>query len=111
MRKKRKMLPYLFASFVIFIVLSLLIIFWSPEQSFLILDISISVKWFFFLLVFASLSCLSTFIFSNIIRGLLVGFFVASVLLLRIFGFTNIFYPVLLIVLFILIDRIISMRG
>ena len=111
MRKKRKMLPYLVSFIALAAVLIFLVIFWSPEQSFLILDISISTKWVFFLLVFASLSCLSTFIFSNVTRGLLVGVFVASVLLLRFFGFTNIFYPVLLILLFVLIDRLISMRG
>lgn len=111
MRKKKKYFPAFLFSIVAFIIIAALIIFWSPNQSFTVLDFSISTKIIFFILIFINLSLFGSFVFSSYTRGFLLGFFLTSILLLKFFGFTNLFYPVLLILLFILVDRLISMRG
>lgn len=111
MRKKKKLLPLFFSSLGLCVLLSILVIFWSPEQSIGLLDFSVSIKLLFFALVFSAVSLLFSFLFSNIFRGFLAGTFVVLFLLLRLFGFTNLFYPILLIMLIILIDRLMAMRS
>lgn len=109
-RARKKYFPALISSIVLLVGLGLFVIFWSPNQSFIILNISISTKIVFFSLFFLALSLLGSFIFLNYTRGFFSGIILTLILLLRFFGFMNIFYPILLIILGILIDRLLSKR-
>jgi len=111
MRKKKKYFPAFLFLIVSFIIFAILTIFWSPNQSFTILDFSISTKIIFFSLIFIAVSLLGSFVFSNYTRGFLLGVFTTLVLLLRFLGFSNVFYPILLALLLVLIDRLISRRA
>lgn len=111
LRARKKYFPAAISSLVLFIGLGLFVIFWSPNQSFIVLNISISTKIIFFLLFFLALGLLGSFVFSNYTRGFFTGVIVIMILLLRFFGFMNIFYPILLIILGILIDRLLSKRA
>lgn len=106
MRNRRKYLPFLLSSPILFILIVILAVFWSPSQTLTLFNISISLVIIFFILLFSAFFLLGTYIFKNPLRGLFLGSYILSFLILRYFGFTNLFYPILLLLLTVLIDRL-----
>jgi len=104
---KKKKYPLVLISSIVLIIFTLLyVIFLSPNQKFMLLELSVSSIIIFFALIFSSISLLMTFIFRNYKRGLLAGGFIVVVLLLRLIGFTSLIYPILLLAFIILVDRL-----
>jgi len=58
----------------------------------------------FFLLLFLSCASLFGFLLNSIRRGGLIGAFIVLYFLLRLFGLKNVFFPVLLIALFVTLE-------
>jgi len=111
LKKRKKYIPFLIVSILFFAVLGWIIIFQSPNESLNLLGVSIPMEIIFFVLILISISLFFSFLFGNILRGVLVGIIAMLILLLRILGFTSILYPLLLLILGILIDRLIAKRA
>ncbi len=92
------------------LVLASLLIFFPPTASFSIAFLRIPVLYLFFTLLFAFLFYLGTLILRSRIHGLFLGVFALSYLVLRLNGFTQLFFLILLLTLFVMLDLIFVAR-
>lgn len=103
MRRKRKyVLPYLFFFPSIF-CLFLIIFRFSPTTNFSLYTVSLPMTIPFFLCIFLSVFSLVAFLTRSFFNGALMGAFIVSYLLLRMFNFREGLYNLLLIALFVTI--------
>ncbi|OGH15020.1 MAG: hypothetical protein A2860_01055 [Candidatus Levybacteria bacterium RIFCSPHIGHO2_01_FULL_37_33] len=75
-----------------------------PDFGFRISDFGFPILPFFFILTFAFLFFLFSFLLGNFRRGLFIGLFVSIYLLLRFLALTHIFFPIMLLILFITLE-------
>jgi len=104
MSKQKKYLPFLAGALISFGVLFYLIYTVSPTFHLDFLTLSLPVTLFFFPLVALFIVCFFSFFLANIRRGILIAFFVTAVLLLRFFGFPNLYYIAILLAVTILLE-------
>src|SRR3989338_11670450 len=91
MKRRRKPIWLLAGGLLSLAIFIYLIVFFSPNFQFSILNSQLVVLPFFFILAFSSLFFLFSFLLSNFRRGMFVGLFVSIYLLLRFLGLTHIF--------------------
>jgi len=100
MKKRKEFLPYLLLAVVSFICIALTFYFVDPEKSFY----GVSPIVIFFLFIFLTCFALSSYVFLNIRRGILIGFFTSALLILQITGFANVFYITVLLLIVLILD-------
>ncbi|RJQ27489.1 hypothetical protein C4577_01510 [Candidatus Parcubacteria bacterium] len=103
-RARRRFSLFLFFSFLSFIFLGGLIIFTDPSKNLQISNYFISPIIFFFLIIFIIFFSLFSFLFLNKRRGLAAGLFLVLLLIMRFFGFREIFQVVILFLIVVLFD-------
>src|SRR3989344_8952790 len=89
----------LFTAFFTYIIVST-----SPNYQFQITNFKFQILPFFFIAVFLFLFFSFSYIFINFRRGLFVGLFSVTYLLLRFFGLTHIFFLIILAILFLTLE-------
>ena len=104
MKRRKKPIWLLVVGLLSLAILIYILIFLSPESSIVNGQWSINVLPFFFILTFISLFLLFSFLLSNFRRGLFIGLFVSTYLLLRFLGLTHIFFLIMLLILFITLE-------
>lgn len=100
----KKFLPYLIFGILGLIISLVYVTTINPEENFLIANLSLSPIPFLFFLLFVSVASLGVYTLKNLRRGILVGVFLEGVLLLRLFDFNNILYPILLFIILALVE-------
>lgn len=104
MRRKRRYSPVLFLGLLSLIGLLFYILFIDPSKGLSLGNIFISPIILFFILLITSISCIGSYVFTNIRRGILLGVFLSLILLLRFFGFASYLYIVILAVIVLLLE-------
>jgi hypothetical protein len=104
MNIRKKFAPYLFIAILSFIGLFLYIHTFSPTKQIDFFGVQIIPVAPFLAIFFLSISCLFAFILANSRRGLLIGLFALSFLFLQYIRYNNVFYTILLILIFTLIE-------
>lgn len=110
MRKRKKLYPYLIAGLVGLLLFALFVDVTDPSYSFRVSSITISTIVIFFALSLATLFALFSFVFLNRRRGILASLLINSVLLLRSFGYKNIFSDIVIVLIFVLIELSFTQR-
>lgn len=109
-RKKRSVFPLIIGIFslacFVYILLKL-----NPSSNLKIMNYELPTLPLFFLSFFLFLFSFSTFIFKNTRRGIFLGLFVIIYFLLRLNHLAQIFFLILLIVLFIILEIVFSSRN
>ncbi len=104
MNARKKFVPYLFIAILSLVGLFLYIHTFTPTKSIDFFDVQIIPIAPFLAIFFLTVSCLFAFILANSRRGLLVGLFAISFLFLQYIRYNNVFYTILLILIFTLIE-------
>ncbi len=110
MRTHRKFIRYLYFFLASLIPLIFFIIIVDPKIKFEILQPFLNPPLIFFMLFFASLFTLFTFIFASRRRGILASLFICGIFILRFFGLKSIFQVFILLLIILLIEYIYSQR-
>ena len=110
MKRRRKPIWLLAGGLLSLAIFIYLIVFFSPNFQFSILNSQLVVLPFFFILAFSSLFFLFSFLLSNFRRGMFVGLFVSIYLLLRFLGLTHIFFLIMLLILFTTLEMFFSYK-
>ena len=100
MRRNKRNFGLLIVSVLAFFAILYIVLNYSPALKLSILNFSFPILPLFFVLTFIFLYSLFTFILKSKRRGILIGLFVISYLVLRMNGLTNVFFVILLVVLF-----------
>ena len=118
-RRKRPLLLFIF-SFLAFAALTYLIINFDPTRKFPIFpakqdlaspdSLQFSLLPIFFVLVFLSTFSLSAYLLNNSRRGLFIALFIIVYLLLRFYNLAHLFFLILLIALFFVLELLFSNR-
>lgn len=111
MRNNRRNIFYLALSFLSILGIIYLIFQTKPEQHLSLSFIHIEPLLLFLFLIFIFFSSLTSYIFKNLRRGILVGLFFASSFILRLYGFGQIFFLIMLAVLFFVVELIFNNRS
>lgn len=104
MRQRKKYIPLLAISLVLFGVIDFIIFLINPLRNFQILSFEFSPIPIFFLILFFGIFFFFSFLFLNKRRGLLTSLFITLSLLLRFLDFKNIFYTLLIFLILLLIE-------
>ena len=104
MKKRLELLPFFILSILSLAGFFSLVIFMDPQQSFIIQGFEIPSVIVFFVLLFIVVAGLISFIFVNLIHGVLLGIFLVSFLTLQYFHYNNLFYIAVLLVITILLE-------
>ncbi|MGE5042455.1 MAG: hypothetical protein ACM3IJ_06175 [Candidatus Levyibacteriota bacterium] len=104
MRARRKLLPLLILGLLSFLGVGFYILVIDPTNFFTVGNFAFSPIIFFFTLLFIGLSSFCAFLLVNLRRGILLSFFLCAILLLRFFGYTNLFSVGILLVIVVLLE-------
>ncbi|OGH38213.1 MAG: hypothetical protein A3B44_00985 [Candidatus Levybacteria bacterium RIFCSPLOWO2_01_FULL_38_21] len=104
MRRRKRPIWLLVGGFFSLAIFLYILISLSPDFSFSIFNFSFTMPPLFFLLIFTSLFFLFSFLLSNFRRGIFIGLFVSTYLLLRFLDLTHIFFLIMLLILFITLE-------
>ncbi len=104
MKARKRFVPYLIIAILSLIGFFLYIQTFSPTKPIDFFNFQIMPVAPFLAIFFLLISCLFAFIMANSRRGLLIGLFALSFLALQYFHYNNIFYTILLIIIFSLIE-------
>jgi hypothetical protein len=102
MRIRKRLLHFIIAFAIFIIALVELIYFVDPYQKIEIYTFLIDPKVIFFILIFLASYLIFTYIFLNSIKGIFLALFVIATLLLRMLGYTEGSYVVILLLIVIL---------
>lgn len=111
MNKKRP-IYLLFVAILSLISLLYLMIYHTPSSLFTVPSTFVSfptLYLFFFLFIIFTFSCVS-FLFKNIKRGILVSVFLTLYIVLRISGFTQAYFALIIIALYVTLELLIHKR-
>lgn len=100
MRRKKRNLGFLILSFLSLATLFFLIINYSPSFNISLFNLNISIVFLFLSFVFLFFYSFFSFLLSNKRRGALIGLFMVAYLILRLNQLTNLFFAILLVILF-----------
>jgi hypothetical protein len=100
----------LLISVIILSALVTIISFFPPNAEFSILNYKTSIFPVFFFFLFAFLFAFGTFLFKNIIHGILIATFTTMYLLFRLNNLVHPFFFLLLLALFIVLEFLFSYR-
>lgn len=103
-RKRKPFIPLFYSAIVVFFILSILLLAVNPYKNIDVLKVSFSPLILFFILFLIFSFFLSSFLFLNKRRGLLVAVFFTGFLFLRFFGFTNLFHAIVLATILVLAE-------
>ncbi len=104
MRSRKKYFPLLFLGLLSLLGVVFYIFLIDPSIPYNAWNITFSPVIFFFTLLFICISCFSSFLLRNLRRGILVSVFLCSVLLLKLFGYLNIFSIGVMFVIIVLLE-------
>lgn len=104
MKKRKSLIPVLGLGILSLIGLCFYIFFIDPQKSMSAGRLFISPVLLFFVLFFATVSGMGSFLFINIRRGALLGVFLSAILVLRMFGFTSYLYIGILLIIVLLLE-------
>ncbi len=104
MKKRKKLIPHLIIAVLALIGIALLVITFSPARQIDLSFTKLSPVIPFFLCVFLAIAGISGFILAHLRRGIFVALFIVGFLLLQMMRYNNIFYTVILIVIFVLLE-------
>ena len=110
MRRRRRPILLLLFSFLLFACLAYLILNFDPAYKLTIYNLQLTILPIFLALVFLSTLSLSSYLLNNSRRGLFISLFITSYLLLRFFHLTHLFFLILLIALFFVLELLFSNR-
>ncbi|OGH19049.1 MAG: hypothetical protein A3F31_01245 [Candidatus Levybacteria bacterium RIFCSPHIGHO2_12_FULL_38_12] len=104
MRQRKKLFPFLVLSILSFLGILYVFFFLPPDFIFFTVNHELSTVWLFFLLLFIFFLSLTFYLLVSLKRATFVGLFVVVFLWLRLIHLTHFLYPILLLLLFILLD-------
>lgn len=104
MKIRKKYSIYLLIAVLSFIGLVLFINTFEPSKIIDLFYIKVYPEIILFLLLFSILTCLLTFTFASIRRGIISGILITSIALLQFFKVNNLFYSAILVVVAILLE-------
>jgi len=110
MKDRRKFAPYLFIAILSFIGFILFINTFTPTTPVDLFGLLVPSVIPLLLLVFLIVSCVFAFILSHSRRGVFVGLFVFCFLVLQLIRYNNIFYTIILILIFVLLEYLFISR-
>ncbi len=102
MRIRKRLLHFIIAFAIFIIALVELIYFVDPYQKIELYSFIIDPKVIFFTLIFLASYLIFTYIFLNSIKGIFLALFVVATLILRMLGYTESSYVVILLLIVIL---------
>lgn len=102
MRTRKRLIHFIIAIAIFCIALIELIYFVDPTQKIEFYTFLIDPKILFFILIFLAAYLIFTYIFLNSIKGIFLSLFVVTTLLLRMLGYTEGSYVVILLLIVIL---------
>ncbi len=111
MKWRKKPIWLLACGFLSLTLFIYLIIFFSPDFQFSIFNFQLPILTIFLLTSFFLFTSVSSYLLSNIRRGLFIGLFVPAYLLLRFLGLTHIFFLIMLLILFITLEMFFSYKS
>lgn len=111
MRKRGENAIYIYLSAFLFLITLFFVLFFDPKNNFSLFNISFSPILLFFVLFFGVSFSISFTLLRNKRRGILSGLFFTGFLILRFFGFTNIFHTIILLIIIILIDLLLKNKS
>lgn len=106
MRKRKRYVPYILISLLSIVGFLLFVNTFSPTQNLDILFIKIPTIIPFFSLILLTFTGIFSFMFANSRRGLFVAFLIVSFLILQFLHINNIFYTMILISIFLLLEYV-----
>ncbi|MGH7204333.1 MAG: hypothetical protein ACREHC_07855 [Candidatus Levyibacteriota bacterium] len=109
-RRKKFSFSLLLSSVILFILLGLILYYFSPSAEFVIFSIHLSILLAFFPLLFFALFFAGTTIFRSKWQGTLIASFVVLYLTFRLNNLTNPFFFILLAALFVTLELMIVNR-
>lgn len=101
MRKRKRPFLFLLVSFLSFMLGGYIVYYLQPNASITFFLIKLPVLPVFFFLLFAFLFSFTAYMLRSKLQGILVASFACIYLLIRMFGFTALFFQILLLALFI----------
>lgn len=104
MQKRKKLIPHLIIAILALLGVTLLVITFSPARQIDLSFTKLSPVIPFFLCVFLSIAGILGFILNNLRHGILAALFAVAFLLLQMMRYNNIFYTVILIIIFVLLE-------
>lgn len=112
MRGKHQKIPFhfLYLALIQYIILALFLYFVDPTNNLKFLNIPFSPLIIFFTLLSTTLFSFFYFIFQKTRRAFLASIFILSILILRFFGFRNIFQIIIVFLIIYLIELYISKK-
>lgn len=110
MRKRKRMLPYLYLGILFFIGLGFFVYVTDPTGYFTYGKVAISYVFFFFGLAFITAFFFFSFFFLNHRQGTLIALCIDSLLILRYFGHKGVYYIPLVIAIFLLVDYLFKLK-
>src|SRR3989344_585198 len=106
MRRKKRPFWSLVLSLLSLVSLLYLSFSFPPNYLFRIMNYELGIMVFFFMLIFLFCFSLFAFLFNNNRRGLFIGLFVVSYLLLRLNHLTQSFFLIILFFLFVTLELV-----
>src|SRR3989344_3844363 len=103
MKRRKKPIWLLIGGLLSLVIFIYLIVFFSPNSQFSLAPRSlgeVGIFPLFFILIFAFLFSLFSFLLNNFRRGIFVGLFALIYLLLRLLNLTHPFFLIMLLILF-----------
>lgn len=123
MKRRKKPIWLLIGGLLSLIILTYLIVFLSPNSQFSLAPQSlldprslseggakVGILPFFFILIFTSFFSVSSFLLKDMRRGIFIGLFASTYLLLRFIDLTHIFFLIMLLILFATLEMFFSYK-
>lgn len=104
MRSRKKYFPLLFLGLLSLLGVVFYIFLIDPSVPYEAGNVTFSPVIFFFILLVICLSCFFSFFLKNLRRGILISIFLSSILLLKFFGYLNIFSVGIIFVITVLLE-------